>query len=369
MPSASRLRGLVAVLTLALASVAGPSGPAVGASSTTVQVGDVTTGAFATPHYFSGVTDDTFYNTVGSDGTIMSTANDSTGVNDSCTARGKDIVILQMRGPDPAHLAISTVNCMDSYGPKGGGKSPDGCSWKSGGITRVGTHDLPRRRTPAARVFVRQAGQRPAAIGRREHHQIGRRRSYLDQSVGRRPAADGAAPRWSNRLGRYRAMFPGDEFSAPFFIQYGPGNTHTVDGGDKYLYAVSTDGYAYNGNYLHLARVPLDKVQQARAWQYYHGVVGGAGHNWTSSPLGATRVVRARQRTEPAGDPVRPCVEALRAAHVLVHARRARLPDARPRLRTRSSTSIPRPSRGVRGQRCSTTPGSAASGVRRVRVR
>ncbi len=81
---------------------------------------------------------------------------------------------------------------------------------------------------------------------------------------------------WDSALHRYRAMFPGKEFSAPFFIQYGPGNTQTVDGADKYLYSVSTDGYTYNGSYLRLARVPLDEVQRARDWQFYHGPVGGS---------------------------------------------------------------------------------------------
>jgi hypothetical protein len=89
-------------------------------------------------------------------------------------------------------------------------------------------------------------------------------------------------------------MFPGQSFSAPFFIQYGPGNTQTADGADKYLYAVSTDGYAYDGNYLHLGRVPLNKVQRAGAWQFYHGSVGGSGQNWTSSVAGATRILQAK---------------------------------------------------------------------------
>ncbi len=98
-------------------------------------------------------------------------------------------------------------------------------------------------------------------------------------------------------------MWPGQSFAAPFFVQYGPGNTGTADGGDKYLYAVSTDGYAYNGNYLHLARVPLNPangnadIQNAKAWQFYHGPVGGSGTTgWTSSPAGATRVLHARHR-------------------------------------------------------------------------
>jgi hypothetical protein len=250
------------------------------------------TTAFATPHYFPNVTDDTFYNTVGSDGSIISTANDSTGVNNSCTTRGSDIAILKVRGPDPAHLSVSTVNCMTSYGPKGGGKSPDGCSWKTGGITRI--------RNTIYLVVARQLHR--CSYGRQANGlQPSRDASIIRSTDGGRTwtnawgrtSHDGAAPGWLRGRHHYRAMFPAS-FSAPFFIQYGPGNTQTVDGADKFLYAVSTDGYAYNGNYLHLARVPLNKIQQRRAWQYYHGSVGGAGRSWTPSPVGATRVLQAR---------------------------------------------------------------------------
>jgi hypothetical protein len=183
---------------------------------------------------------------------------------------------------------------MVSYGPPGGGDSPDGCSWKTGGITRIGTA-----------IYLAVA---------RQLHQCSRGK----QANGLQPSFDasiiksvdggetwtnpwgrsshfGAAPPYLPDLQRYKAMFPGQNFSAPFFIQYGPGNASTVDGADKYLYAVSTDGYAYNGNYLHLARVPLDKVQTASAWQYYHGAVGGGGKYWTSSNSGATRILSAPQ--------------------------------------------------------------------------
>jgi hypothetical protein len=284
--SIAQPRVLLAVLVLALTTVAVTTSPRTSAASASAP------SAFATPRYFSNVTDDTFYNTVSSDGSILSTANDSTGVNDSCTARGSDIAIMKMRGPDAAHLSVSTVNCMTSYGPKGGGKSPDGCSWKTGGITRIG-HTI--YLAVARQLHGCSIGQQANGL------QPSRDASIIKSTDGGRTwtnswgvtSADGAAPAWLSRRHRYQATFPAS-FSAPFFIQYGPGNTQTVDGGDRYLYAVSTDGYAYNGNYLHLARVPLNRVQRARSWQYYHGAVGGAGHNWTSSAVGATRVLHAR---------------------------------------------------------------------------
>jgi hypothetical protein len=248
---------------------------------------------FGAPHYFPTVADDTFYNTVGADGAILTTANDSTGVAHSCTSRGSDITILEMRGPNPGRLAVSTVNCMVGYGPRGGGKSPDGCSWKTGGITRIGTA-----------IYLTVARQLKQCS--RGHEANGLQPSY-DASIiksvdggltwtnpwGRTDSA-GAAPLWNPTLHRYDAMFPGRTFSAPFFIQYGPGNTQTVDGADKYLYVVSTDGYVYNGSELYLARVPLDKIQTRSAWQFYDGAPGGQP-TWTTSIAGATSVLQARR--------------------------------------------------------------------------
>lgn len=295
------LRSPVVVAGLLLASAAAALAPSAsgGAAAATSAAAPAATSAatsggsaFATPHYFADVTDDTFYNTVGSDGSIISTTNDSTGVNESCGARGSDIAILKMRGADPNHLSVSTVNCMTSYGPRSGGRSPDGCSWKTGGITRIGkTIYL----VVARQLHECSYGQEANGL------QPSRDASIIKSSDGGRTwtnawgatSRNGAAPRWLANRHRYSAMLPAS-FSAPFFIQYGPGNTRTVDGAGKYLYAVSTDGYAYNGNYLHLARVPLGRIQQGRAWQYYHGRVGGSGRTWTSSPVGATRVLQAR---------------------------------------------------------------------------
>lgn len=255
--------------------------------------------AFDTPQYYPTVVGDTFYNTTGPTGDVIATANDTLGVNNSCRGTGtknigSDIAILSASGADPSRLIVTTVNCMKSFGPRAGGTNPgpDGCSWKTGGITRIGQV-----------IYL--------AVARQIH------RCDSDQSVGLQGSfnasimkstdggltwtnpwgttnAAGAAPPYNKKLGRYQAMFPGQNFSAPFFIQYGPGNTQTVDGGDKYLYAVSNDGFAYNGNYLHLARVPLNKIQTASAWQYYHGRAGGNGQEWTSSAAGATRVLQAK---------------------------------------------------------------------------
>jgi hypothetical protein len=285
-------RWVIAALVTGLAGLGltmGSSWHSPAAAATTLSSGPT----FTTPHYFPTVVGDTYFNTVGTDGQILATSDDSRGVDDTCaTTRGGDVVILHGRGSNPGDLTFSTRNCMTSFGPRGGGSSPDGCSWKSGGITRVG-----RTIYLAVARQLHQCSYGKQADGLQPSFNASIIKSTDGGKTWTNPwgtsSASGAAPPWDGMRNRYKAMFPGQSFSAPFFVQYGPGNTQTADGASKYLYAVSNDGYAYNGNYLHLARVPLNKVQDATAWQYYHGKAGGAGRYWTSSAPGATRVLRA----------------------------------------------------------------------------
>jgi hypothetical protein len=281
---------------LALASAWNSPATADPARSTAAQRGALTATAtgFGTPLYYPDIVGDTYFNTVGADGSILATSDDSRGANGACANRGGDIVILHASGTGPKHLTVTTVNCMVSYGPRGGGKaSPDGCSWKTGGITRIGVtvYVAVARQLHQCSVGLQANGLQPSFDA-----------SIIKSSDGGRTwtnpwgvtGSNGAAPPYDSTLNRYQAMFPGQSFSAPFFIQYGPGNTQTADGADKYLYAVSNDGFAYNGSYLHLGRVPLAKVQTAGAWEFYHGAIGGAGRFWASSPVGATRVLHAQ---------------------------------------------------------------------------
>lgn len=251
---------------------------------------------FRTPQYFPSVWGDTYFNTVAANGDIISTVNDSKGIDHSCGTYGSDIAILGARGENPTALRLSTINCMKSYGPVAGGgegRTPDGCSWKSGGITRIGKviYLAVARQLNACSVGKETNGLQPSINSSIIKSTDSGKTWTNPWGV---TSANGAAPKWRPELNRYQAMFPGRAFPAPFFVQYGPGNTQTVDGAGKYLYAISTDGYGYDGNYLDLARVPLTKVQQASAWQFYHGRVGGAGKLWTGSPSGATRILQAR---------------------------------------------------------------------------
>jgi hypothetical protein len=105
----------------------------------------------------------------------------------------------------------------------------------------------------------------------------------------------------------YEAMFPGSDFASIFFINFGqddaPSTVSDGNGGDRYVYAMANDGYAYNGSYEILGRVPRTDLAtlDAAKWQYYenNGYSDGSGNdsrNWTSSPRWATRVLSATHR-------------------------------------------------------------------------
>lgn len=69
-------------------------------------------------------------------------------------------------------------------------------------------------------------------------------------------------------------MFPGTTFGTPAFIQYGQDDNpaSTVDGGDKYVYAISNNGFAYDGSYYILGRVPRSKIGDLNAADCYASV-------------------------------------------------------------------------------------------------
>lgn len=247
---------------------------------------------FSTPYYYPPVYGDTYFNTVGPGGSILATTDDTHGAYNGCSI-GRDIAIIRMVGSQPAHLQPRTVNCMTTFGVRGGGRSPDGCSWKSGGITNVrGVIYLAVARQLGRCSAGRQANGLQTSYNASIIKSLDGGRTWINAAGVR--SRFGAAPAYRPKLHRYAAMFPGRGFSAPFFIQYGPHNTHAVDGADKYVYAVSNDGYAYNGNWLHLARVPIGKVLDRSAWRFYHGRAGGGGNRWTRANAGATRVLQVR---------------------------------------------------------------------------
>jgi hypothetical protein len=93
-------------------------------------------------------------------------------------------------------------------------------------------------------------------------------------------------------------MFPGSRFAAPYFVEYGQDGRASVDDADRYVYALSNDGFWDNGNSLVLGRVARSKIGDLRAadWQFY-----GAATAWRTRRGRPTWHGRSRCWTPPAG--------------------------------------------------------------------
>ena len=92
-------------------------------------------------------------------------------------------------------------------------------------------------------------------------------------------------------------MFPGDRFSAAYFIWYGQNGAAAVDNADKYIYAVSTNGHFEDGDDIVLGRVLRSKLANLNAadWQFYPGGANGDGMQencWSSSMNRATPILK-----------------------------------------------------------------------------
>jgi hypothetical protein len=81
-------------------------------------------------------------------------------------------------------------------------------------------------------------------------------------------------------------MFPGSRFATPYFVQYGQdGHEVWADSSDKYVYALSNNGYWDNGDYVILGRCLRSKMPELNGadWQFYTQGDGATDAAWTSS--------------------------------------------------------------------------------------
>lgn len=127
-------------------------------------------------------------------------------------------------------------------------------------------------------------------------------------SFGTTDDPNGAAPPPNPSGSGAEAMFPGSSFGTPVFINYGKDDdpASTADGGDQYVYAISNDGWAYDGNYEILGRVLRSKIGDLSAadWQFYSGPAGGDGSNpanWSSDVGNATHILSAAHQLDQGG--------------------------------------------------------------------
>lgn len=245
---------------------------------------------------------DTWYDTWGSQayhGDIFVTSDDSTGFGGKCDS---NIVVGELSGGAPSGLSLAYENCMTSFGVKAAtGKYGDGRSWKSDGIISVG-----------GTLYLVVDRQQDGRGGWPNGFQPSSNASIIKSADGGRTwsngfgvkgAANGAAPqpvKGSGGSPAIQATFPGSSFATPQFINYGQDDNlaSTADGGNQYVYAISNDGYAYDGSSMILGRVLRSEIGQLNGarWQYYTGQPGADGMNpanWSGNVKNAQPILTA----------------------------------------------------------------------------
>ena len=179
--------------------------------------------------------------------TIYSPSNDTKGFYTFFQAFNSNIafnkIIFKMN--DLSVINGITVNQMDDYGAQGF-EGPDVCNWKSSGCYAVdgviywvvARHKYGDK---SGDPFMRQPAMNASII-----------KSYDFGKTWSRSAKDNYD----------KPMFPGSRFSTPYFIQYGTDGSSIIDNADKYIYAVSNNGFWDNGDNLILGRVLRSKIAE-----------------------------------------------------------------------------------------------------------
>ncbi len=156
----------------------------------------------------------------------------------------------------PPHYTITRVNPMSDY-VGSGGKGPK----PSGMICVKGVLYL---------AFQNLLGEKPPAYGTKSQH------GSDAMIVSSRDQGKTWTPAFKDIKG---PMFPGSAFGGPAFVNTGRDNAHAPD---QYVYAVSTDQWD-NGSHLQLGRVPANRIQEARAWEWISDLNDYSHPLWTSN--------------------------------------------------------------------------------------
>ena len=267
-----------AALALAVAAVF--TAPAAARTAPAVVIGS--------PHAYPAAPGDTWFSTWASGGQLYVTSDDSPGFGSRC--RAGNLIVNELAGSSEAQLGSSFANCMTSYGAaQQQGAYHDGRTWKTVGILAVGS-------TLYLAVARQQDGSGGYPAGQQPSDDASIVRSTdgghtWANSFGTTGSPGGGAPP-AARGGGAQAMFSGTSFATPAFIQYGQGSSVTADGSGQYVYAISNNGFAYDGSWYILGRVLRSKIGDLHAadWQFY---TGENGAHWSRHVRLAAHILTA----------------------------------------------------------------------------
>jgi hypothetical protein len=207
--------------------------------------------------------------------TLYSPSNDTAGFH---LGGNHNLMFNKILGNDPTKLDGATVNDMAECGITGASMG-DNCTWKSSGCISLDgvLYWLVARH--------RYGGDRSIDYDKRQKAHDA---SFI-KSVDR-----GKTWTRSPQENKDHPMFPGSRFATPYFVQYGQdGHEAWADGSDKYVYALSNNGFWDNGDWVILGRVLRSKMGDLNGadWQFYtqgDGLTDGA---WTSNVREAKAVL------------------------------------------------------------------------------
>jgi len=180
--------------------------------------------------------------------------------------QGRNFCFNKLTGPDLLHLTGTLVNSMD-YG-KSDETGPDGATWKVTGQECIDG------------VFYAFAVRN--IYGHKSHDPLMRQTSFNASLI----KSTDRGLTWTRGVKEnYEApMWPGPRFGGPGFIHYGKnGGQVARDNADKFVYAISNNGFWNGGDDFILGRVrraDLSKLNPAD-WTYYTGGDGSADSAWT----------------------------------------------------------------------------------------
>jgi hypothetical protein len=154
----------------------------------------------------------------------------------------------------PPHYSVARINAMPDYkGSGGGGPKPAGMI-SVHGVLYLAVQNLQGKKPPVY-GSKSQHGSDATIISSRDHGLT-----------------------WTpERSDIHEPMFPGDIFGGPAFVNMGRDNAGAPD---KYIYAVSTDQWD-NGSNLRVGRVPANRIEDVRAWEWVAGFRGGEHPRWS----------------------------------------------------------------------------------------
>jgi hypothetical protein len=192
----------------------------------------------------------------------------------TCDGRGfgkerRNFCFNKLTGTSWATLRGELVNAMD-YG-KADETLADGATWKVCGQTCID-----------GRFYAFVARNR---YGHKSGDPLMRQTSFNSSLI----RSDDRGRTWSRSPGENLAqpMWPGSRFGGPSFIHYGQnGGAVERDGADRYVYAVSNNGFWNGGDDMILGRVlrsDLPKLD-ATLWSYHAGGDGMDDKSWVADP-------------------------------------------------------------------------------------